>query len=820
MVSWFSSWNSQLNAFLRGRLLSIILVLFMASMLGVVFSMLSSSRSFVAREAIDASNTMAQAVIKARDLYSESVVARLGTLPEVNVTYDYENYAHGIPLPATFLLNLSESIEGIDSVMSIRYFSRYPFPWRKASGGPKDQFEEDALIVLAQNPDEPFIRIEDYQGQLFLRYAIADRMKPTCVTCHNTHLDSPKKDWKEGDIRGVLEVNHRLGELNSHVQGSFNFHIAIVLLTMGLGLIGLLVGLRTAIDREARSKTNVALKQLNQELEQRVKARTKALERQQETLKLQDRAIMASSNGIIIVDARLPDNPMIFVNRAFEAMTGYTAQEVIGLNCRILQGDDHDQPGLHVIRRSLKRGIGAQVTVRNYRKNGSLFWNEVNIAPIYDTQGQLTHYLGIQQDVSSRIQSELETVQTNRLLDTIRQAQSQFITAGNRLAIFEGLLTGLLELSDSEYGFIGEVLFRDDGGAELQDTFLKIRGVPYLKAHSITNIAWDEKTQNFYDENYQDGMEFNNMNTLFGAVITTGQPVITNSPSADPRRGGTPDGHPPLNSFLGLPFFSGTDLIGMVGIANCPTGYDQNMVDLLQPFLTTCSSLIEGYRIDRKRQQAEDSLKASLIEKETLLKEIHHRVKNNLLVVSSLLRWQGEFSKDPETLKIFEDSQNRLATIALIHEKLYQSVDLSHIDLGEYISSLAQQISTTLSPQEKSIQLHCDCAPIFVNIETASPCGLIVNELMTNILEHAFIQVCAGEVTVTLQQNEQGLLTLVVADDGVGFPSNLDYRQTESLGWQLICLLTDQLEGTVNLFSPPGTRVVITFSELAYRKRI
>jgi PAS domain S-box-containing protein len=819
MVSWFSLLNFPLEAFLRRRLLAVILVLFMASMLGVVFSMLASSRHFIEGKAIDAAATMAQTVMMARDLYSESAVARVKDLPEVTVTYDYENYPHGIPLPATFLLNLSEDVGGINSVMSLRYFSRYPFPWREATGGPRDSFEEDALTTLDQNPDQVLSRFERYQGTTSLRYAIPDRMNSTCVACHNSHPDSPKRDWQEGDVRGILEVNYPLNDLSQDIQRSFNSHIIIVILSMGLGLVGLLIGLRSVIDRETRFKTNVALQHLNQKLEERVKARTKALELQQETLKLQDRAIMASSNGIIIVDARLPDNPTIFVNRGFETMTGYTAQEVIGQNCRFLQGDDHDQPGLQVIRRALKQGKSAQVTVRNYRKDGSFFWNDINIAPIYE-QGQLTHYIGIQQDATSRIQVEEESAQTNRLLDTICQAQSQFITAGNRLTIFEGLLTGLLELSDSEYGFIGEVLFRHDGQADVQDAFLKIRGVPYLKTHSITNIAWNEESQKFYEDNYQVGMEFNNMNTLFGAVITTGKPVIANSPATDPRRGGTPDGHPPLNSFLGLPLFSGTTIIGLVGIANCPTGYDQTIIDRLRPFLTTCSSLLEGYHLDRKRQQAEDSLKTSLTEKEILLKEIHHRVKNNLLVVSSLLSWQGESSKDPETLKIFEDSQNRLSTIALIHEKLYQSTDLSHLDLGEYIYSLAQQIFDTLSTQDRSIQLHCDCAPILVNIETASPCGLIVNELMINALEHAFPQAYPGQVTISLQQNEQGLITLVVADDGIGFPDNLDFHQTESLGWQLICLLTDQLDGTVNITSPPGTRVVVTFSELAYRNRV
>ncbi|MEB3174310.1 MAG: ATP-binding protein, partial [Cyanobacteriota bacterium] len=151
-------------------------------------------------------------------------------------------------------------------------------------------------------------------------------------------------------------------------------------------------------------------------------------------------------------------------------------------------------------------------------------------------------------------------------------------------------------------------LFREDGAAEIEEGFMKIRGVPYLKTHSITNIAWDEITQKFYEENYEKGMEFTNMDTLFGAVILTGKPVIANNPQTDPRRGGIPEGHPPLNAFLGLPFFQGDTLLGMVGIANRPGGYDQAILDYLQPFLVTCSNLIEGYRIERRRRETQTQL--------------------------------------------------------------------------------------------------------------------------------------------------------------------------------------------------------------------
>jgi PAS domain S-box-containing protein len=559
---------------------------------------------------------------------------------------------------------------------------------------------------------------------------------------------------------------------------------------------------------------------LNSELEVRVEARTQTLRENQERLKLQERAIAASNNGIIIVDARQPDNPTIFVNPAFEKMSGYSVGEVLGKNCRFLQGQEHNQPGLQILRQALKAGSGCKVTLRNYRKNGSAFWNELNISPIFDDEGALTHYIGIQMDVSQRIQSEEQLKQTNQLLQTISRAQAQFIAAGKRLDIFEGLLSSLLELSNSEYGFIGEVLFRDDGSALMEESFLKIRGVPFLKTHSITNIAWDEATRNFYDEHYEQGMEFNNMNTLFGAVIMTGRPVIANDPQSDLRRGGTPSGHPPLQAFLGFPLFSGAQLIGMVGVANRPEGYDSTLVELLQPFLITCSNLIEGYRLDRQRQSAESRLKASLKEKEILLKEIHHRVKNNLLVVSSLLNWQGESLQDATVLQVFADSQKRIHSLALIHEKLYRSQDLARIDLGDYLESLVRQLYNSLRDDRQAIELQLNLEPIAVNIETATPCGLIANELVCNAFEHAFPNGGPGCLEVSLSRDEGELITLTIHDDGVGFPPNLDFRQTESLGWQLICLLTEQLEGEIQVCSQDGAKVILAFQELSYHNRL
>ena len=185
---------------------------------------------------------------------------------------------------------------------------------------------------------------------------------------------------------------------------------------------------------------------------------------------------------------------------------------------------------------------------------------------------------------------------SKKLLGAITTAQSELITNADPRNLFDKLLNTLLSVTESEYGFIGEIYHDPDGS-------------PFLKTHAITNIAWNEETLKFYEENASQGLEFRNLKTLFGSVIVTGKSIIANDPANDPRAGGLPKGHPPLNAFLGIPFFSGNEFVGMVGIANRPGGYDNFLVQFLQPFLSTCGTIIQAFRIDGKRIQAEKSLR-------------------------------------------------------------------------------------------------------------------------------------------------------------------------------------------------------------------
>ena len=221
-----------------------------------------------------------------------------------------------------------------------------------------------------------------------------------------------------------------------------------------------------------------------------------------------------------------------------------------------------------------------------------------------------------------------------------------------------------------------------------------------------------------------------------------------------------------------------------------------------------------------ERQQAESKLKNSLMEKEVLLKEIYHRVKNNLLVVSSILELQTNYIEDSEVIKMLRNSQERIYSMALVHEQLYLSDNLKEIDLSVYIKALLAKISDSHSSQQKNIDFIVNTQSINLNIETAHACGLIINELVTNAIEHAFLERDSGKVWIDLLRSEDNEITLTIKDNGVGVPDNFDFQETDSLGLRLVRILTRQLEGDLEIDTSSGTSFKLTFDELDYSDRL
>lgn len=228
---------------------------------------------------------------------------------------------------------------------------------------------------------------------------------------------------------------------------------------------------------------------------------------------------------------------------------------------------------------------------------------------------------------------------------------------------------------------------------------------------------------------------------------------------------------------------------------------------------------LEGFITDiTTSKKAENALRKSLNEKDVLLQEIHHRVKNNMQIISSLLNLQSLYSQSKNMDEIFQESQDRVKAMSLVHEKLYRSKNLEKIDFKEYITSLVSNLSA--SYERQSIDFKLDLSNISLDINTAIPCGLIINELVTNSIKHAFphkkqkAQIC---IKFFSQGNE---LKLIISDNGVGLPLDFDIDSAKSLGLQLVYSLIHQLDGDVTIKNDQGTEFEITFTELKYEDRI
>ncbi len=289
-----------------------------------------------------------------------------------------------------------------------------------------------------------------------------------------------------------------------------------------------------------------------------------------------------------------------------------------------------------------------------------------------------------------------EQLDKNRqLLETISQALPQYIAEVNPFLLFNGLLNDLLKLTESEYGFIGEVFYDKEGQ-------------PYIQSYATTNIAWSQDTHKLYEETAKNGLIFSRLNSLYGSVLKTGKYVISNAPETDPRSGGLPEGHPPLKAFLGIPFYSDNNLLGVVGIANRENGYDESLVNYLSPFLTVCGGLIRAYRKNRKNLQLEEDLQSYKRRVSALSQrqaEIDSSVSSQLLdlgdgylynLENSNLSHQGKrielTKKESMLLHLLITQLNQIVEYQRIEAELWQNIIVSESSLRALVLRLRKKI--------------------------------------------------------------------------------------------------------------------------------
>jgi len=463
------------------------------------------------------------------------------------------------------------------------------------------------------------------------------------------------------------------------------------------------------------------------------------------------------SYDAILLDLGLPDSTG---SETFETLSRHTPDVPI----IILTGLEDRALGLELVRR------GAQ----DYLVKGHFDYDRIERSIRYAIE---------------RMRTEQELAWESAINSTIARLYTPLIAPTSTIEdIALAILNEAKLLTGSEHGFVALIdpVNRDMVAFGLTQMLLSECAIPEEKRQIRFPIGAD----GLYP-------------SLWGYALNTKKGFYTNAPATHPVARGTPDGHTPLEQFLAAPVLIRDNAEGEIALAN--PGRDYTERDL-----TAVERLADVNALAACRTQEEDAVKSALKERETLLKEIHHRVKNNMQIISSLLSLQAEQATELETVELLNESQRRIKSMARIHEKLYRSGSLAEIDFGDYIESLIDELLQTYNIPLGTVTFTTDIENVRLSLDTAIPCGLIVNELMSNSLKHAFLDGRTGEVRIALQ-HANGAHTLTVADNGVGFPADLDFRTTDSLGMQLVVTLVNQLEGTIESNRENGTAFVISF---------
>ncbi len=274
-----------------------------------------------------------------------------------------------------------------------------------------------------------------------------------------------------------------------------------------------------------------------------------------------------------------------------------------------------------------------------------------------------------------------------------------------------------------------------------------------------------------------------------------------------------------IRSYISSPLTIDEKIIGFINIsADSLNPFTEENKEILAVVSNQLAVAVYQAQLQSKIHEHTQDLQNSLREKEVLLKEIHHRVKNNLQVISSLLYLNSKKIMDKETRDMFKDSQNRVKSIALVHERLYQSKDLGRIDFKEYVRKLTNDLFRSYTVNQSDVKLSLDINDIYISIDTAVPCGLIINELVSNSFKYAFPEgpnkERENEIKINFNKNYNNELVLEISDNGIGLPEGLNLKKSESLGLQLVDTLIAQLEGNVEVRQNGGAFFKFTFKDL------
>ncbi len=476
---------------------------------------------------------------------------------------------------------------------------------------------------------------------------------------------------------------------------------------------------------------------------------------------------------------RLADGLYVSINTGFTKIMGYAEGDIVGRTSIELNIWDDPDDRRRLVADLQEHGVVENLEARFRAKSGALKDGLVSAALI-EIEGR-PHLLGIVRDITERKQAE-------KLQEIIF-----------RIASVANSAVSLDELFRSIHDSIGALLPADNFYIALYDADKDEISFPY-----------------FVDPYDEPPLPSKPGRGLTEYVLRTGAPLLAPPEVFESlvRRGDVELIGENSVDWLGVPLRVGERTIGVMVVQSYAETVRFGRREL--EFLSFVSSQVAMAIV---RKQAEEGIRVSLQEKEVLLREIHHRVKNNLQVISSLFNLQVGHSPDDACRGVFKEAQTRIRSMSLVHEKLFQSGNLSRIDFGGYINSLALHLVQAYSAQPGCVRLETEFEDVTLDIASAMPCGLLLNELISNAIKHAFPESRAGVIRIGLKRRPGGLIEVRVADDGIGFPKDLDFRKANSFGLQIVNLLAGQLEAAIELDRTNGTAFTVTFRELKYSSR-
>lgn len=493
-----------------------------------------------------------------------------------------------------------------------------------------------------------------------------------------------------------------------------------------------------------------------------------------------------------------------FVSNGILDLTGFKAAEFLSEK-PLSYGDLVLKEDQEIVRKTVQKSINEkspyQITYRIKTADGSIKWVWEQGRGVYNKDGKLLATEGFITDISEKKNIEDEIIKKNHELAILNQ--------------------------------IGQALSKLAKSDEIINTIFQMSGKLFDTSNLYIGLYDKDLNEISFPIYCIDGKEVSVSSRVFSKGIT--EYVIKNKIPLFLIK----DTMKRLNdmeieaqgkeckSILAVPMMIGDTAIGVITIQDYEheNAYSVSQIELLTTIASQAAVSLENAKLYDKvhseltfRKKTEIELLKSLQEKELLLKEIHHRVKNNLQVMSSLLRLQSRYIKDQTILDIFKESENRIQSMAIVHSKLYSAKDYENIDFADYVKSLISNIVSTYAMLSSRIHIKHEIEKILFNIDTTIPLGLIINELISNAIKYAFPD-HEGEILIKLTHFENNSYELVIKDNGKGIPEEMMQGKSDSLGLKLVTLLTGQIGGNIIINNEKGTEFKIQFNELKYPER-